>query len=51
VVTSTGFVFGIAGRAGDHPVWQYQGDEPPIGGIDSGADWRHVATDYAPSEW
>lgn len=51
VVTPTGFVFAIAGRAGDNPVWQYQGDEPPAGGIDSEADWRHVATDYAPSEW
>ena len=51
VVTPTGFVFGMAGRGGDRPVWQYQGDEPPVGGIDSEADWRHVARDPAPSEW
>jgi hypothetical protein len=51
VVTPTGFIFGIAGRVGDHPVWQYQGEEPPEGGVDSHADWRHVSTDYALSEW
>lgn len=49
--TPTGFVFGVAGRSGDYPVWQYQGEEPPEGGIDSGSDWRHVASDPAPSEW
>jgi hypothetical protein len=51
VVTPTGVVFGMAGRGGDHPVWQYQGEEPPEGGINSDADWRHVARDSAPPEW
>lgn len=51
VVTPTGFVFGLAGRAGDYAVWQYEGDEPPVGGIGSTADWRHVATDEAPPNW
>ncbi len=49
--TPTGMVFAIAGRSGDYPVWQYQGEKPPVGGIDSDADWRHVATDEAPPDW
>ncbi len=51
VETPTGLVFGIAGRGGDHRVWQYQGEEPPAGGIDSEADWRHAATDEALPDW
>lgn len=51
VETPTGLVFGIAGRGGDHPVWQYQGEDPPAGGIDSEADWRHAATDEALPDW
>jgi hypothetical protein len=49
--TPTGMVFGIAARDGEWPVWQYQGEEPPAGGIDSGADWRHTATDPALPDW
>jgi hypothetical protein len=51
VVTPTGFVFGMASRGGRHPVWQYQGEAPPEGGIDSAANWRRVAADEALSEW
>jgi len=46
-----GMVFGIAGRDGEWAVWQYQGEEPPPGGIDSEADWRHTATDPALPDW
>jgi len=51
VDTPTGLVFGIAGRGGDHAVWQYQGEQPPAGGIDSEAGWRHVVTDEALPDW
>jgi len=49
--TPTGMVFGIAGRDGEWPVCQYQGDEAPAGGVDSAADWRHTATDPALPDW
>jgi hypothetical protein len=50
-VTPTGFCFGIAGRDGAHAKWLYAGPAPPEGGLDSGADWRHAATDPAHLEW
>jgi hypothetical protein len=50
-VTPTGFCFGIAGRDGTHAKWLYAGPDPPDGGLDSGADWRHTATDPAHHEW
>ena len=50
-VTPTGFCFGIAGRDGDQAKWLYAGPTPPEGGLDSGADWRHTATDPAHREW
>jgi hypothetical protein len=50
-VTPTGFCFGIAGRDGAHDKWFYAGPNPPEGGLDSGADWRHTATDPAHREW
>jgi len=49
--TSAGMIFGVAGRNGEWAVWQYQGEEPPVGGIDSEADWRHTATDPALPDW
>jgi hypothetical protein len=50
-VTPTGFCFGMAGRDGAHAKWLYAGPDPPEGGLDSGADWRHTATDPAHHEW
>ena len=51
VGTPPGIYFGAAGRGGDHPICQYQGDEPPVGGVDSTADWRHVARDEGHVDW
>jgi len=49
--TPSGLIFGIAGRDGEWAVWQYQGEQPPAGGIDSDADWRHTASDPALPDW
>lgn len=51
VGTPPGIYFGAAGRGGDHPIWQYQGEEAPVGGIDSPADWRHVVNDEGHPDW
>jgi hypothetical protein len=47
----TGFVLGLADRDGDWVRWTYAGEHPPEGGIDSGTDWRHPATDPGLPDW
>ena len=51
VETETGYVFGYAGRSDTDFRWQYAGSEPPVGGVGSGADWRHPIDDPAHPDW
>jgi hypothetical protein len=51
IVTPSGYVLGIASRAGEWPSWYYAGEEPPRGGVDSDPAWRHEASDDWPPDW
>jgi hypothetical protein len=48
--TPSGFNFGIAGKGGPPEEWLYAGSDPPVGGIESHADWRGVR-DSPPPDW
>ncbi len=49
--TETGFVFGVAGRAGIAPAWRYAGSQPPSGGVSDDKGWRNDATEPGHPDW
>jgi hypothetical protein len=51
IVTSSGYVLGIASKDGEWASWYYAGEEPPTDGVESNAGWRHEATDEWPPDW
>jgi hypothetical protein len=51
VETPGQYFFAIAGRDGEQVANIYEGEEPPLGGLDSGADWRNFRDDPAPPNW
>jgi hypothetical protein len=51
IVAPSGYVLGIASEDGEWASWYYAGEDPPAGGVESDADWRHEATDDCPADW
>lgn len=52
IPTPTGIVFGIAARDGDfNNYWVYVGTEPPTGGVDMDARWRHITDPGLSADW
>ena len=52
VPTPTSVIFGIAFRNNDfNDYWVYVGEEPPPGGIDEDARWKHITDPDVSPDW
>ena len=49
--TVSGWVFGIAGKAGEFPVWQFSDASPPTGGPRTDHRWASAVGDPSPPDW
>lgn len=47
----TGFVLGLADENGEWMRWTYAGEQQPVGGIGSEADWRHPTEHPSLPDW